>query len=153
MLVDFLPLFIDRVNQESSKILRNTTNRKSVRILTRSSVLEVCLFFINQKQIDERDLFAEGASSTTRVLLFMTIPGQLTFVFFIWRLANDHARLSIIFIILYLCAALIQVRILYEINLWRIALTRLQYFSTSLNGWSLSSGGMNVIQIMYAFRI
>jgi solute carrier family 41 len=41
----------------------------------------------------------------------MTIPGQITFVFLIWRLAADHTRLSVIFIILYICAALIQVRL------------------------------------------
>jgi hypothetical protein len=49
----------------------------------------------------------------------MVIPGQLTFVFLIWRLASDHTRLSIYFIILYIFAAIIQVRLEYfkkEIN-------------------------------------
>jgi hypothetical protein len=40
----------------------------------------------------------------------MTIPGQLTFVFLIWRLATDHTRLSSFFIILYVIAAFLQVR-------------------------------------------
>lgn len=53
----------------------------------------------------------ESNSSTTRVLLFMVLPGQLTFVFLIWRLAADHTRLSVFFIILYLFAALIQVKL------------------------------------------
>jgi len=43
----------------------------------------------------------------------MTIPGQITFVFLIWRLAVGHTRLSIFFIILYLLAALIQVRLVF----------------------------------------
>jgi len=49
----------------------------------------------------------------------MVIPGQLTFVFLIWRLASDHTRLSIYFIILYIFAAIIQVKLEYfkkEIN-------------------------------------
>ena len=54
----------------------------------------------------------ENNSSTTRVLLFMTIPGHLTFAVLIWRLAADHTRLSFLFICLYLMAALIQVKIL-----------------------------------------
>jgi len=51
----------------------------------------------------------DNNSSATRVLLFMAIPGHLTFVFLIWQLAADHIRLSILFIILYLIATLIQV--------------------------------------------
>ena len=111
--VDCLPLFIDKVNQANSKIPSNIINRKSVRIRTKSSFRIVCLFVfhLSTKKRERNGLFAENGSSTTRILLFLTIPGQLTFVFLIWRLANDHARLSVIFLILYLCAALIQVRI------------------------------------------
>jgi hypothetical protein len=53
--------------------------------------------------------FLENGSSTTRVLLFMAIPGHLTFVFIIWRLATDQTRFSVLFIFLYIIAALIQV--------------------------------------------
>lgn len=52
----------------------------------------------------------ERSSSTTRVLLFLAIPGHLTFVFIISRLAADQTRLSILFVVLYIIAALIQVR-------------------------------------------
>ena len=54
--------------------------------------------------------FLENNSSITRVLLFMAIPGHLTFVFLIWRLTIDRTQLSILFIFLYLIAALIQVK-------------------------------------------
>ncbi|CAF4605172.1 unnamed protein product [Rotaria sp. Silwood1] len=60
-------------------------------------------------------------SSTTRVLLFMAVPGHLTFVFIISKLATDHTRLSIIFIFFYLIAALIQVAILLYIAQWMVA--------------------------------
>ncbi|CAF4545497.1 unnamed protein product, partial [Rotaria sp. Silwood2] len=62
-------------------------------------------------------------SSTTRVLLFMAIPGHLTFVFIIWRLAADHPRLSILFIFFYIIAALIQVAILLYIAQWMVTFT------------------------------
>jgi hypothetical protein len=39
----------------------------------------------------------------------MAIPGHLTFVFVIWRLAADRIQLTVLFICLYLIAALIQV--------------------------------------------
>lgn len=60
-------------------------------------------------------------TSTTRVLLCLTIPGQLTFVFLISTLSTDHTRLSVLFILLYLCAALIQVAILLYIAQWMVA--------------------------------
>ncbi len=44
----------------------------------------------------------------------MVIPGQLAFVFLIWRLAADHTRLSVLFIILYIFAALIQVKLFFR---------------------------------------
>ncbi|CAF4524465.1 unnamed protein product, partial [Rotaria magnacalcarata] len=52
-----------------------------------------------------------NASCTIRVLLFITIPGHLTFMFLIWQLAVDHIQFSALFILLYLIAALIQVEI------------------------------------------
>jgi solute carrier family 41 len=54
-------------------------------------------------------MFLEVSSSTTRVLLFMAIPGHLTFIFIISRLAADQTRPSVLFVFLYLTAALIQV--------------------------------------------
>jgi solute carrier family 41 len=57
--------------------------------------------------------FVGSNSSTTRVLLFMSVPGHLTFVSVIWKLAADHTRLSILFIFLYIIAALIQVKSIY----------------------------------------
>ncbi|CAF0722974.1 unnamed protein product [Adineta ricciae] len=60
------------------------------------------------------------SSSTTRVLLFLAIPGHLTFVFVISRLATDQTRLSILFVILYVIAALIQVAILLYIAQWMV---------------------------------
>ncbi|CAF1395639.1 unnamed protein product [Rotaria sordida] len=62
-------------------------------------------------------------SSTTRVLLFMSIPGHLTFVFIIWKLAVNHPRISILFVFLYLIAAFIQVAILLYIAQWMVAYT------------------------------
>jgi len=62
----------------------------------------------------------KSGASTTRVLLFMVLPGQITFVFLIWRLAADHTRLSIFLIILYLLAAFIQVAILLYIAQWMV---------------------------------
>ncbi|CAF0932493.1 unnamed protein product [Adineta steineri] len=59
-------------------------------------------------------------SSTTRVLLFLAIPGHLTFVFIISRLATDQTRLSFVFVFLYLIAALIQVAILLYIAQWLV---------------------------------
>jgi solute carrier family 41 len=74
------------------------------------------VFFSNSKfifllnfQIFE-NYFSENNSSTTRVLLFMSIPGHLTFVSVIWKLAADQPRFTILFIFLYIIAALIQVR-------------------------------------------
>lgn len=42
----------------------------------------------------------------------MAIPGHLVFISIIWRLATDHIEFSIIFLILYISAALIQVNLL-----------------------------------------
>ncbi len=52
----------------------------------------------------------ENSSSTARLLLFMAIPGHLTFALIIWQLAADHAQPSFVFIFLYLITALIQVK-------------------------------------------
>lgn len=60
------------------------------------------------------------SSTTTRVLLGMVIPGHLTFVFIIWRLAIENTQLSFLFIFLYLLAALIQVMILLYIAQWMV---------------------------------
>ncbi|CAF4392216.1 unnamed protein product, partial [Adineta steineri] len=65
-------------------------------------------------------IFSESNSSTTRVLLFLAIPGHLTFVFIISRLATDQTRLSFVFVFLYLIAALIQVAILLYIAQWLV---------------------------------
>ncbi|CAF3492478.1 unnamed protein product [Rotaria sordida] len=59
-----------------------------------------------------------GASCTVRLLLFMSIPGHLTCLFIIWQLAANHIQFSILFIFLYLIAALIQVAILLYIAQW-----------------------------------
>ena len=52
---------------------------------------------------------SERGASIVRVLLFLVIPGHLTFVFVISRLAKDQGELSLAFIALYLGAALVQV--------------------------------------------
>jgi len=67
------------------------------------------LYILNQFNIFRNLL--ENTSSITRVLLFMTIPGHLTFLLIIWQLAIDYTRLSLLFLFLYLAAALIQVKI------------------------------------------
>lgn len=54
------------------------------------------------------------------MLLCLTIPGQLTFVFLISRLSTDHMQLSVLFVLFYLCAALIQVAILLYIAQWMV---------------------------------
>ncbi|CAF4249136.1 unnamed protein product, partial [Adineta steineri] len=59
-------------------------------------------------------------SSITRVLLFLAIPGHLTFVFVISRLATNDTGLSIVLIFLYLITALIQVAILLYIPQWMV---------------------------------
>ncbi|CAF1065993.1 unnamed protein product [Rotaria magnacalcarata] len=61
-----------------------------------------------------------NASCTIRVLLFITIPGHLTFMFLIWQLAVDHIQFSALFILLYLIAALIQVAIILYIAQWLV---------------------------------
>ncbi|CAF0924879.1 unnamed protein product [Adineta steineri] len=58
--------------------------------------------------------------SITRVLLFLAIPGHLTFVFIISRLATNDTGFSIVLIFLYLITALIQVAILLYIAQWMV---------------------------------
>jgi hypothetical protein len=83
--------------------------QRSVRIHIKFFFQTVNLFFLINFQIFE-NYFLENNSSTTRVLLFMSIPGHLTFVSVIWKLAADQPRFTILFIFLYVIAALIQVR-------------------------------------------
>ena len=54
------------------------------------------------------------------MLFSLTIPGQLTFVFLIWRLSANPTKLSVGFVLLYLIAALIQVAILLYIAQWMV---------------------------------
>jgi hypothetical protein len=133
----------------------NINRQKSVPIHTRSSVPVVCsLLLLNVKRPTEC-CFLERSSSTTRALLFMAIPGHLTFVFVISRLATDQTRLSILFIFLYLIAALIQVGRFSSREMRAISMFffRLPFFSTLLNGWWGLFGDMNAIPITCAFHI
>ncbi|CAF4223486.1 unnamed protein product [Rotaria sp. Silwood2] len=59
-----------------------------------------------------------NASCIVRLLLFMAIPGHLTFLLIIWQLAANHNQITFLFIFLYLIAALIQVAILLYIAQW-----------------------------------
>ncbi|CAF0934245.1 unnamed protein product [Rotaria sp. Silwood1] len=62
-----------------------------------------------------------NASCIVRLLLFMAIPGHLTFLFIIWQLAANHIQISFLFISLYLIAALIQVAVLLYIAQWIVS--------------------------------
>lgn len=108
--VDFQLLFINKVNQENLEIKNSITLRQCVQIHIKFFALKVIVCFkINLIYLKN---LLENTSSTTRVLLFMTIPGHLIFVLIIWQLAIDYTRLSLLFLFLYLIAALIQVKIL-----------------------------------------
>ena len=52
---------------------------------------------------------SERGASIVRVLILMAIPGHLTFIFVIARLAKDQGELTLAFVTLYLGAALLQV--------------------------------------------
>lgn len=55
-----------------------------------------------------------------RVLLFLVIPGHLIFAYTISYLKAGHTSVTLIFAIVYLCAALIQVIILLYISMWLV---------------------------------
>ena len=65
-----------------------------------------------------RTFLLDKGSSVARVLLFLSLPGHVTFIFLIVRFATNPVRISFLFIFLYLFAALIQVAILLYIAQW-----------------------------------
>jgi hypothetical protein len=89
--------------------MHNIMLRKFVLIHIKSFFQIVHWFFCSGVWSVRNFVILESGSSTTRALLFMAIPGHLTFVFVIWRLAADRIQLTVLFICLYLIAALIQV--------------------------------------------
>ncbi|XP_072305627.1 solute carrier family 41 member 3 isoform X2 [Eucyclogobius newberryi] len=57
--------------------------------------------------------FSSGVNSkSARVLLMLVVPGHLVFLYAISLLQGDEAPISLVFIICYLCAAVLQVSIL-----------------------------------------
>ena len=52
---------------------------------------------------------SRGHARTARVLLLLVLPGHLVFVYTISYLKAGHTSLTPIFVIVYLCAALLQV--------------------------------------------
>lgn len=148
--------FINKANQENFVIRNNTMLHRSVQIRTDFFALKVCLS--STKILSTKFSNLENNSSTTRVLLFMTIPGHLTFVFLIWRLAADRTQISLAFICLYLIAALIQVgknsfENIERILLFSLVFFRLLFFSILLSGWLLLFGNTIVIRTMSAYLI
>ncbi|XP_050682289.1 solute carrier family 41 member 1-like [Leptidea sinapis] len=67
-------------------------------------------------------------SNTTKLLMLMVIPGQLIFVYTISYLKAGHTSVTPIFILIYMCAALLQVLLLLTIShylvvwMWKLGL-------------------------------
>ncbi|XP_038222456.1 solute carrier family 41 member 1-like [Zerene cesonia] len=67
-------------------------------------------------------------SSTTKLLMLMVIPGQLIFVYTIGYLKAGHTSVTPIFMLIYMCAALLQVFLLLVIShylvvwMWKLGL-------------------------------
>ncbi|CAG4952320.1 unnamed protein product [Colias eurytheme] len=67
-------------------------------------------------------------SNTTKLLMLMVIPGQLIFVYTIGYLKAGHTSVTPIFILIYMCAALLQVFLLLVIShylvvwMWKLGL-------------------------------
>lgn len=60
-------------------------------------------------------------NSTTRLLLLMVIPGQLIFIYTIGYLRAGHTSTTPTFILVYMCAALLQVFLLLTISHYMVA--------------------------------
>ncbi|XP_022122376.2 solute carrier family 41 member 1 [Pieris rapae] len=67
-------------------------------------------------------------SNTTKLLMLMVVPGQLVFVYTIAYLKAGHTSVTPIFILIYVCAALLQVFLLLIIShylvvwMWKLGL-------------------------------